>query len=86
MSSEGEVREYEVFEGKNRFCCSGRIVLGPIEDIGFNGCVWTIILVPVTAFYYFVGVNMLGSNPGLVLVVTTFFLWTVITLVLTVRN
>jgi len=44
MSRQGDVREYEVFEGKNRFCCDGRIVLGPIEDIGFNGCVVGVVV------------------------------------------
>lgn len=76
-------REYEIWPGKNRFCFGGRLMTGPWSDCGPNTCVWSIILIPVGGFFWFVGPKLWLRVPILVVVVFTFAVWTLIALIMT---
>ncbi|KAF4652608.1 hypothetical protein FOZ61_009569 [Perkinsus olseni] len=39
------VQLYKLWPGKNRFYFGGGIMLGPRDDVGFNICLWTFVLV-----------------------------------------
>ncbi|KAF4683930.1 hypothetical protein FOZ60_008401 [Perkinsus olseni] len=39
------VQLYKLWPGKNRFYFGGGIMLGPRDDLGFNICLWTFVLV-----------------------------------------
>lgn len=77
------VRQYQVWPGRNRFCCGGRLMTGPWSDCPFNTCVWCIILVPVTGFYVSLGQTLWMKVPWLFITVTCCFCWTLIALLLT---
>jgi len=78
-----DVRLYQVWPGKNRFLCGGRLMTGPWSDCPFNTCVWGIILVPVTGFYVFCGAKLWHNSPALLVAVTICFFWTTVCLLLT---
>ena len=46
------IREYEVWPGRNVFCCFGHLMTGPVEDIGPNSCAWFLLLTPMVLFFF----------------------------------
>jgi len=76
-------REYEVWPGKNRFLCGGRVMLGPWSDCGPNTCIWCIIMGPLGAFFWFVGPRLLFKVPIMFFLVGILGLWTIIALLIT---
>jgi len=78
-----QVRHYTVWPSKNKFCCKGRFITGPAEDIGSHVCVWIMLIVPTIAFYSFCAPILLRSSAALPIVVAIFFFWAVVFLVMT---
>lgn len=56
---------------------------GPWSDCPSNACVWSIILVPVSAFYGLLGPTLSETNPILLGVVSVAFFWTMVCLIIT---
>ena len=52
------IREYEVWPGRNVFCCFGHLMTGPVEDIGPNSCAWFLLLTPMVLFFFTWGVTL----------------------------
>lgn len=78
-----QMKNWQVWPGRNRFCCDGRVMLGPRGDIPANGCVWMMILVPVGCFYGFMGPALYKDTPVLLAVVAIALFWTLVTLIVT---
>ncbi|XP_047964358.1 probable protein S-acyltransferase 7 [Salvia hispanica] len=70
-SSSSRLRVYQVWKGRNKFYCGGRIVFGP--DIKSIFMTLSLILIPVIMFWVFVakGLIISYSREGIILVVTS---------------
>ena len=77
------IREYEVWPGRNVFCCFGHLMTGPVEDIGPNSCAWFLLLTPMVLFFFTWGVTLwYASLPLFVFVCACFasaIFWLVVT-------
>lgn len=58
-----DVPLYKVWPGNNRFCCGGRVMIGPAEDWPYNLCAWSSLLVPSLAYFRW-AVPVLHQNFG----------------------
>lgn len=76
-------RQWENWPGRNRFYCNGRLMTGPSSDCGSNLCVWSSILIPIGLFTYYVAPRLWIEMPIMVFVVSVFFLWTIVSLLIT---
>jgi len=77
------VRHYTVWPSKNRFCCDGRFITGPREDLKSTICVWIMLIVPTGAFYIFSAPILFKTSPTLPVIVAVFFFWAVLFLLIT---
>ncbi|KAF4743266.1 hypothetical protein FOZ62_005606 [Perkinsus olseni] len=52
------VQLYKLWPGKNRFYFGGGIMLGPRDDLGFNICLWTFVLIPASVYFFAVAPSL----------------------------
>ena len=77
-------RAYEEWPSANRFCCWGRVMCGPLSDIGSTCCVWTLIVLPSAMFFAYVAPQMwVASGPAYPLTVAYLFVCCAVLLALT---
>jgi hypothetical protein len=72
------VRHYSVWPTRNVFCCGGRLMTGPVEDIGPNYCAWGLVLTPMGTFLYVWGPAVVERSILHLLVTLAFFASTIV--------
>lgn len=68
-----KARLYGMWEGKNMFCCKGKIVAGPSGDLAIQICVW-FFMIAAGVLYYAVLAIPLTESVGIYLPIA----WTVL--------